>query len=265
MYIVEKQFVFKNKRFRKLCVSSMIIAFAVAVAFVLLSIINYSSCMNYPRLYCRIGLTLFFALETALFAHRNSIYMEIGGDFALARRSSSLMILTMIISAIVEAYYISAAVVDSGTTRAIYMLIILAVGCAATLPIIQFQYMNLEFGFMQILVLAGMLASLASFMMGFFFIGVNEIKMYEAQGVLQLISRIIDSLSPLYLINFLNGIIILTMAHIALQKEERKTAKSMPENLAVDQLAEEVKERYDTSRENVEVIDQEAEEEFNGL
>ena len=55
------------------------------------------------------------------------------------------------------------------------------------------------------------------------------------------------------------------MAHIALQKEERKTAKSMPENLAVDQLAEEVKERYDTSRENVEVIDQEAEEEFNGL
>lgn len=265
MYIVEGQFVFKNKRFRKLCVGTMIAAFAVAAVFILLSAINYSSCANYPRLYCRIGLTLFFALETALFAHRNSVYMEIGGDFALARRSGSLMIITLLISALVEAYYVSAAVVDSGATRAVYMVIIIIVACVAMLPLVQFQYMNLDFTVMQALVLLGMLASLISFMLGFFLIGINEIKLYEAQGVLQMMSRVLDSLSPVYLINCLNGVIILTMAHIALQKEERKAAKSLPDNLAVDHLAEEVKERYDTSRANVEAIDEEAEEEFNGL
>lgn len=262
---MEGQFVFKNKQFRKLCVSSMIAAFTVAVVFALLSAINYSSSTNYPRLYCRIGLTLFFALETALFAHRNSVYMEIDGDFALARRSGSLMIVTMLISALVEAYYVSAAVVDSGTTRAIYMVIIIIVACAAMLPLIQFQYMNLDFGVMQALVLLGMLASLASFMMGFFFIGINEIKLYEAEGVLSVMSHVLDSLSPVYLINCINGVVILTMAHIALQKEERKAAKSLPVNLEVDHLAEEVKQRYDTSRANVESIDKEAEEEYDGL
>ncbi len=262
---MEGQFVFKNKRFRKLCVSEMIVAFAIAVLYAVLSIVNYDYCANYPRLYCRIALTVLFAVETALFAHRNSVYMEIGGDFALARRSGSLMIIMMIISALVEAYYVSAAVVESGTLRAVYMVAIIIVGCAAMLPLIQFQYMNLDFSMMQLLVLLGILASLASFMMGFFFIGINEIKLYQAQGVFQTMSRVLDSLSPIYLVNCLNGILILTMAHIALQKESKKSAKTLPVNLMVDHLAEEVEERYDPSRDNVETIEEETEEEYNGL
>ena len=262
---MEGQFVFKNKRFRKLCVGVMITAFVIAAAYAVLTIVNYDYCANYPRLYCRIVLSLFFAIETALFAHRNSVYMEIGGDFALARRSGSLMIITMLISALVEAYYVSAAVVESGSVRALYMVVIIIVACAALLPLIQFQYMNLDFSVMQILVLLGMLASLASFMMGLFLIGIKEIKLYEAQGVLQTMSRVLDSLSPVYLINCLNGILILSMAHIALRKEERKIAKSLPENLELDSLAAQAKEKFDNGRETIENIDSEAEEEYNGL
>ncbi len=234
---MEENFVFKNKRFRGLCVTVMLAAMVIAVAYAVLSLINYNYCVNYPRFYCRLALTLLFAAETALFAHRNSIYMEIGGDFALARRSGSLMILILAISALVEAYYISAAVVDAGTTRAIYMCVIILVACLSTLPIVQFQYLNLNYVTMRSLVLLGMAASLISFVIGFFFIGINEIQLYSADGILQTMSRVLDSLSPIYLINCLNGIVIMTMAHIALKKEEKLNAKFMPENPQLDSLA----------------------------
>lgn len=231
---MEENFVFKNKRFRRLCVTVMMTAMIIAVVYAVLSLINYNYCVNYPRLYCRLALTLFFAIETALFAHRNSIYMEIGGDFALARRSGSLMIVMLIISALVEAYYVSAAVVDSGTTRAVYMCVILAVACLSILPIAQFQYMNLHFDTMRVLVFLGVAASLVSFCIGFFFIGIKEIQTYSADGVLQTMSRVLDSLSPIYLINGLNGLIIITMAHITFKKEEKRIAKFMPQNPNAD-------------------------------
>lgn len=234
MYAVEETFVFKNQRFRGLCVTVMLIAMIIAVAYAVLGLINYNYCVNYPRFYCRLALTMFFAIETALFAHRNSIYMEIGGDFALARRSSSLMIVILIISALVEAYYASAAVVTAGTTRVAYMAAILVIACLATLPIIQFQYMDLHYGTMRMLVLLGMAASLISFCIGFFVIGLKEIQLYSSDGVFQTMSRVLDSLSPVYLTNGLNGVVILTMSHITFKKEEKRNAKFMTESYRTD-------------------------------
>ncbi len=231
---MEENFVFKNQRFRGLCVTVMLTAMIIAVVYAVLSLINYNYCMNYPRFYCRLALTMFFAIETALFAHRNSIYMEIGGDFALARRSSSLMIVMLVISALVEAYYASAAVVTAGTTRAVYMAAILVVACFATLPIVQFQYMDLHYGTMRLLVVLGMAASLVSFCIGFFVIGIKEMQLYSSDGILQTMSRVLDSLSPVYLINGLNGVVILTMAHISLKKEEKRNAKFMTGNYQTD-------------------------------
>ena len=234
MYAVEETFVFKNKRFRGLCVTVMLTAMVVAVVYAVLGLINYNYCVNYPRFYCRLARTMVFAVETALFAHRNSIYMEIGGDFALARRSSSLMIVMLIISALVEAYYASAAVVTAGTTRAAYMAAILIIASLATLPIIQFQYMDLHFGTMRLLVVLGMAASLISFCIGFFVIGLKEIQLYSSDGIFQTMSRVLDSLSPVYLINGLNGVVILTMSHITFKKEEKRNAKFITESYRTD-------------------------------
>ena len=234
MYAVEETFVFKNQRFRGLCVTVMLTAMVVAVVYAVLSLINYNYCVNYPRFYCRLALTMVFAVETALFAHRSSIYMEIGGDFALARRSGAFMIVILVISALVEAYYASAAVVTAGTTRAAYMAAILIIASLATLPIVQFQYMDLHYGTMRLLVVLGMAASLISFCIGFFVIGLKEIQLYSSDGIFQTMSRVLDSLSPVYLINGLNGAVILTMAHISFKKEEKRNAKFMTGNYQTD-------------------------------
>ena len=260
MYPVEETFFFKNQRFRGLCVTVMLVAMVVAVAYAVLGLINYNYCMNYPRFYCRLVLTMVFAIETALFAHRNSIYMEIGGDFALARRSGAFMILMLIISALVEAYYASAAVVTAGTIRAAYMAAILVIACLATLPIIQFQYMDLHYGTMRLLVLLGMIASVVSFCIGFFVIGLKEIQLYSSDGVFQTMSRVLDSLSPVYLINGLNGVVILTMSHISFKKEEKRNAKFMTESYQTDafinpEAAEPVVDEAKVSEEELEYND----------
>lgn len=222
-----------------MCTAMMVVAMAVAVVYAILGVINYEYCANLPRFYFRLALTLFYSFETVLFAHRCSVYMEIGGDFALARRSSSLMILALAISAIVEAYYVSAAVVDSGTVRAAYMCAIIFVACIAALPLIQFQYMDMHFLTMRLLVVVGMAASLVLFMFGFLFIALNEIKLYSAEGVLQTMSRVLDGLSPVYFVNFIPGMIILTMAHITLKKEEKRNAKFLPSDLSKDSFLNE--------------------------
>lgn len=235
---MEEKFVFKNKQFRSLCVASMVVAFVIAAVYVALSIVNYDYCANYPRLFCRLGLTILFAVAAALFAHRSSVYMEIGGDFALARRSGSIMIIMLIISALVEAYYSSAVATPEGSNiRVAYMLAVIFVGCVSMLPLIQFQYLNLDFLIMRVLALLGIAASLVSFAVSFFFIGIKEIELYQAEGVLQTVSRVLDGLSPIYLINCFNGIIILAMAHINLRKEMKRNAKFLPENLQKDALA----------------------------
>lgn len=260
MYAVEETFVFKNQRFRGLCVTVMLIAMVVAVAYAVLGLINYNYCVNYPRFYCRLVLTMVFAIETALFAHRSSIYMEIGGDFALARRTGSFMILILVISALVEAYYASAAVVTAGTTRAVYMAAILIIASLATLPIVQFQYMDLHFATMRLLVVLGMAASLVSFCIGFFVIGLKEIQLYSSDGVFQTMSRVLDSLSPVYLINGLNGAVILTLSHITFKKEEKRNAKFITGNYRTDafldpEAAEPVVDEAKVSEEELEYND----------
>jgi hypothetical protein len=105
---LEKEFVFKNKDFRKRCVTVMRIAAICAGAYMLISLINIPNCQNYPRLTVRMLLTAFYTLELCLFAHRNSIYMELGGDYALARRAGAGMMVSLIVNSIVEGYYVSA-------------------------------------------------------------------------------------------------------------------------------------------------------------
>ncbi len=225
------QFEFRNKKFRQLCVGVMFASFAIAAIYLLMCFVNINHTTNLPRLVCRIGFTVLFAVETALFAHRNSVYMEIGGDFALARRSGSAMLILMILSSIVESYYVSAvAVPDGGTLRLVYMAAIIFVGCASLLPLVEFQYLNLSFFPMRLLVLVGMAASIVAFGIGFFMVGVNEMVIYNATGFKQIVSRIFDSSNPVYLINCLNGIVILVIAHIDFVKEQRKDSKFLPKS-----------------------------------
>jgi hypothetical protein len=107
--------------------------------------------LSASRFLARTVLTIAFTVSTCLFAHRSFIYMEIGGDFALARRSGAVMIILLLVSAIVEAYYVSACLAKNATRgRLMYMVVIAAIAALTILPQLLLEYLNFEIYLMQI-------------------------------------------------------------------------------------------------------------------
>ena len=235
---MEQEFVFKNQTFRKRCVSVMIIAAVLAGVYVVLGLINIPHCQNYPRFVMRVVMTLFYATELCLFAHRNSVYMEIGGDYALARRSCAGMIISLIVNAIVEAYYVSVFLEESGTLRLIYMCVIIFIACLTTLPLILFQYLNFEFGLMRLASAVSIMASLVSFCIGFLIIATNQLSA-SAQGVLATAGAVFDSFAPIYLIHCFVPLIVIGIAKDAFVKQMKIEAKFAPEAPEGEQESEE--------------------------
>ena len=235
---LENEFVFKNKIFRKRCVSVMIIAALLAGVYVALGLINIPHCQNYPRFIIRVVMTAFYAIELCLFAQRNSVYMEIGGDYALARRACAGMIISLIVNAIVEAYYVSVFLEESGTLRLIYMCVIIVIACLTTLPLILFQYMNFEFGLMRIASAVSIMASLVSFCIGFLIIATNQLSA-SAQGMLATAGAVFDSFAPIYLIHCFVPVIVIEIARDAFVKQMKIEAKFAPEAPEGEQESEE--------------------------
>ena len=235
---LENEFVFKNKIFRKRCVSVMIIAALLAGVYVALGLINIPHCQNYPRFIIRVVMTAFYAIELCLFAQRNSVYMEIGGDYALARRACAGMIISLIVNAIVEAYYVSVFLEESGTLRLIYMCVIIVIACLTTLPLILFQYMNFEFGLMRIASAVSIMASLVSFCIGFLIIATNQLSA-SAHGMLATAGAVFDSFAPIYLIHCFVPVIVIEIARDAFVKQMKIEAKFAPEAPEGEQESEE--------------------------
>jgi len=225
---LEQEFVFKNKAFRRRCVSVMIIAAVLAGVYVIVGLVNIPHCQNYPRFIIRVLMTVFYAIELSLFAHRNSVYMEIGSDYALARRSCAGMIISLIVNAIVEAYYVSVFLQESGTLRIIYMCVIIAIACLTTLPLILFQYLNFDFMLMRLASAMSVLASLVSFCIGFLIIATNQLGA-SAESLLGTAGAVFDSFAPIYLIHCFVPIIVVEVARDAFVKQMKIEAKFAPE------------------------------------
>ncbi len=230
---MEKEFVFKNKAFRKRCVTVLRVAAVMATVFVVISLINTInlqgfSFQNIPRIVARVVLTAFYTVELCLFAHRNSIYMEIGGgDYALARRAGAGMMIALIVNAIVEGYYVS-ALLGTGTMRGVYMCVIIAAGCFTTLPLVLYQYLNFDLMLMRLASVFSILASVASFGIGFLVIATGQVSAFD-EGILSGIGAIFDSFAPLYLINCLVPAIVVEIAKDTFAKQMKLEAKFAPE------------------------------------
>lgn len=235
---LENEFVFKNKKFRRRCVSVMVIAALLAGVYVVLGFVNIPHCQNYPRFIIRVVMTAFYAIELCLFAHRNSVYMEIGGDYAFARRACAGMIISLIVNAIVEAYYVSVFLQESGTLRLIYMCVIIVIACLTTLPLILFQYLNFDFGLMRIASSVSIMASLISFCIGFLIIATNQLNA-SAQGMLATAGAVFDSFAPIYLIHCLVPVIVIEIARDTFVKQMKIEAKFAPEAPEGEQESEE--------------------------
>ena len=228
---MEQEFVFKNKSFRRRCVNVICIAALLAGIYVGVSFANIPNCQNYPRLAVRLLLTVFYTVELCLFANRNSVYMEIGGDYALARRAGAGMMISLIVNAIVEAYYVSVFLETAGKMRLVYMCVIIAVGCISTLPIILFQYLNFDFVLMRIASAIGIMASVISFCIGFLVIATNQVDAFDG-GILNGVGAVFDSFAPLYLIHCLVPVIVIEIARDALAKQLKLEEKFAPEVMA---------------------------------
>lgn len=225
---LEKEFVFKNKKFRRRCVAVMVIAAIFALAYVVLSFLNYSNSENTSRLIVRVLLTAFYAVEISLFAQRCSVYMEIGGDYALARRACAGMIISLIVNAIVEAYYVSVFLQESGTMRLVYMCGIIVIACLTTLPLVLFQYLNFDLMLMRLASVVSVLASLVSFCIGFLIIATSQLDS-SAQDMFSLISTAFDSVAPIYFIHCFVPVIVVGIAKDAFIKQMKINAKFAPE------------------------------------
>ena len=226
---MEKEFVFKNKEFRKRCTTVMKIAAVIAGVYVVLGLINLQFCQNYPRFILRVVMTLFYTVQLCLFAERNSVYIEIGGDYALARRSSSLMIISFIISSIIESYYVSVFLSLSGTPRLMYMCAIIAIGCIATLPLILFQYLHFEMNAMRIASAVSVVASIVAFCIGLLVVAINSIQLYGDGNVFKIIGVTFDSFSPVYLLHCIVPFITVEIARITFVRQMKIDARFAPE------------------------------------
>lgn len=224
---MEKEFVFKNKEFRKKCVTVMIAAAALSGIYIVAGLVNIPNCHNYPRFAARVLLAVFYTVELCLFAERNSVYIEIGGDYALARRSCTGMIIALIVNAIVEAYYVSVFLQDSGTMRIVYMCVIIAIGCLTTLPLILFQYLNFDLFLMRISSAVSVLASLVSFCIGFLIIATTQLE--ASEGILASAGAVFDSFSPIYLVHCLVPVVVVEIARVTFVRQMKINAKFAPE------------------------------------
>lgn len=225
---LEKEFVFKNKAFRKRCVSVIRVAAVLAGIYVVVSLANIPHCQNYPRLAVRLVLTAFYTVELCLFAQRNSVYMEIGGDYALARRAGAGMMIALIVNSIVEGYYVSVFLEASGTMRVVYMCLIIAMGCLTTLPLILYQYLNFDYMLMRLASAVGIMASVISFCIGFLVVATNQADAFN-EGILSGVGAIFDSFAPLYLIHCLMPAVVIEIARDAFAKQLKLEAKFAPE------------------------------------
>ncbi|HBL40605.1 MAG TPA: hypothetical protein DDY98_03155 [Ruminococcaceae bacterium] len=223
----ENEIVIKNKGYRKLCSASFVASVAITAIYIVVGIVNImlGMCENYPRFVARSALAVAFTIAVCLLARRSFIYMELGGDFALARRSGAIMIILLLVSALVEAYYVSVNLVLVGRGRLVYMAVIALVGAATILPIVLLEYLNFEIYLMRLAGIISFVASLLSFCIGIFVIGLVTIRVNGISNVYQLFAICFDSLAPIYLIQIFPCIMLMDISRLFFVKEMKLNAK----------------------------------------
>lgn len=223
----ENEIVIKNKGYRKLCSASFVAALAITFVYVVVGLANVvmRQCDNVPRFITRAALAAVFAICVCLFARRSFIYMEVGGDFALARRSGAIMIILLLVSAMVEAYYASVFLAANGRGRALYMLIIAGVGAFTILPLLLLEYLNFEIYLMRLAGIISFVASLLSFCIGIFVIGFLTIRYHPTSSAYKLFAICFDSIAPIYLIQVFPCIMLMDIARLFFIKEMKLNAK----------------------------------------
>ena len=223
----ENEIVIKNKGYRKLCSASFVAAVIITVVYIVIGSVNVvlHQSDNVPRFLSRTLLAAAFAVCVCLFAHRSFIYMEVGGDFALARRSGAIMIILLLVSAMVEAYYASPFLAANGRGRVLYMVIIAGVGAFTILPLLLLEYLNFEIYLMRLAGVISFVASLLSFCIGIFVIGFLTIRNNGISDPYQLFVVCFDSIAPIYLIQVFPCIMLMDIARLFFIKEMKFNAR----------------------------------------
>ncbi|MBQ9553384.1 MAG: hypothetical protein IJU96_11590 [Clostridia bacterium] len=223
----ENEIVIKNKGYRKLCSASFVAAIAITLVYIAIGFTNVilHQCDNIPRFLTRTLLAVAFTVTVCLFARRSFIYMEVGGDFALARRSGAVMIILLLFSAMVEAYYASVYLAANGRGRILYMAIIAGVGACTILPLLLLEYLNFEIYLMRLAGIISFVASLLSFSIGIFVIGFLTIRFNHVSGVYQVFVVCFDSIAPIYLIQIFPCIMLMDIARLLFIKEMKFNAR----------------------------------------
>lgn len=222
---------FKNKGFRKMCVTAIVAGTIIAAVYILSEMIFHKQCQNYPRAIIRIIEVILFCIEMGLFANRMSLYLEFSGDYALARRSAVIMMAMLIISSVTEAYYISPFLADPNAIKArqIYMAIIIVIGTITVLPLLQFELFNIDIITMRVSAYIGIAASIVSFFIGSLIIGYSTIVTADVDGLFNIIARIIDSLAPVYLLQIFPCLILVYHSRILFIREIKRDNKFNPQ------------------------------------
>ncbi len=223
----ENEIVIKNKGYRKLCSASFVAAVVITLIYVGVGMANVMMRQsgNVPRFITRTMLAAAFTICVCLFARRSFIYMEVGGDFALARRSGAIMIILLLVSAVVEAYYASVYLAGNGRGRVFYMLIIAGVGAFTILPLLLLEYLNFEIYLMRLAGIISFVASLLSFCIGIFVIGLLTIRNNGITQTYQIFVVCFDSIAPIYLIQVFPCIMLMDIARLFFIKEMKLNAK----------------------------------------
>ncbi len=221
------EIVIKNVGYRKLCSTSFMASIIITAVYIVVGVVNLalSMCDNYPRFVTRALLAVAFTVVVCLFARRSFFYMEVGGDFALARRSGAEMIILLLVSALVEAYYVSVNLVLFGRGRLLYMVVIAVIGAITVLPIILLEYLNFEIYLMRLAGIISFVASLLSFCIGIFVIGLVTIRDKGISNAYELFAVCFDSLAPIYLIQVFPCIMLMDISRLFFVKEMKLNAK----------------------------------------
>ncbi len=226
-FLEDNELIIVNKGYRRLCSFSFVSAIAITLIYVVVGSVNVVMGMsdNVPRFVTRTLLAALFTVSVCLFAHRSFIYMEVGGDFALARRSGAVMIILLLLSAMVEAYYASVYLASNGRGRVAYMVVIAGVGAFTVLPQLLLEYLNFEIFIMRLAGIISIVASLLSFCIGIFVIGFMTIRYNGVSNAYQLFSVCFDSIAPIYLVQVLPCIMLIDIARLLFIKEMKFNAK----------------------------------------
>lgn len=171
---------------------------------------------------------LVYSFEFSLFAHRSSIYMELGGDFSLARRSAMFMLMSLYVSAIVESYYVSVYLNLTGIMRIAAMCVIMLIGAVVSIPVVRFQYLDLNINGMLPSAVFGVIASLAMIGVDVLLIGYGATRVGASYRILSILSRIMDCIAPIYIVYVPVCLLLFFMARIVFEKEMKLNAKLAP-------------------------------------